>query len=137
MRVTLDDGAITPVRKHGTDAGLDIAALEDAIIPAHGYTTIRTGVHVEIPPGTAGVLMSRSGLNLHHGVTTTGLIDEGFTGEIVVSAHNDGDEDVHVRHGDRITQLTIIPVLYEDVRVVDSLNAGERGTDGYGSTGLS
>ena len=92
-------------------------------------------MHVELPPGTAGLLVSKSGLNVKHDITSTGLIDEGYAGEIVVKLHNHGFDDYVVRAGDKISQLVVVPVIYEGVEIVDEIEGGERNADGFGSTG--
>ena len=135
MRVMLEKGAFLPKREHPTDAGMDLRAMESKIIPAHGSVTFRTGVHIELPKGTAGVLMSKSGLNVRHDITSTGLIDEGYTGEIMVKLYNHGNQNFTVEAGDKISQLVIVPVLYETIEIADSLNESERGSNGFGSTG--
>lgn len=136
MKIKLDKGAFIPTRAHSTDAGLDIRARTSKRVPAHGSATLLTGVHVELPKGTAGVLVSKSGLNVNHGIVSTGLIDEGYTGEIVVKLFNHGHSDFVVNSGDKITQLVVVPVLYEKVEIVDELEEGtERGSNGFGSTG--
>lgn len=136
MKVKLDAGAFEPTRAHETDAGLDIRARTDQVVPAYGHATFHTGVHVELPKGTAGVLISKSGLNTIHNITSTGLIDEGYNGEIVVKLHNHGDKNYLVECGDKISQLVIVPVLYETIKVVGELSKeSERGSDGFGSTG--
>lgn len=135
MKIKLDPGAIKPTRAHDTDAGLDLYALEDRIIEAKDYATFKTGVHVEIPRGCAGLIVSKSGLNVNHGITSTGLIDEGYSGEIVVKLYNHGGYDYTIKKGDKISQLVIIPVRYETVEIVDEIDGGERGDAGFGSTG--
>ena len=79
--------------------------------------------------------MSKSGLNVRHGITSDGLIDEGYTGEIVVKLYNNGDEDYVVMPGDKISQLVIIPVLYEPVELAGELEKTDRGAGGFGSSG--
>jgi dUTP pyrophosphatase len=81
------------------------------------------------------MLKSRSGMNTKHGITSTGVVDEGYVGPIKVALHNDSNEEYVVKRGDRVTQLVVIPVLYEDVELVDEIEGGERGENGYGSTG--
>lgn len=136
MKVKLDEGAYMPVRCHSTDAGLDLRAKADQVVPANGSAIFRTGVHVEIPHGMAGIMLSKSGLNIWYEITSRGLIDEGYTGEVVVKLHNHGANDYKVKAGDKISQLVIVPVLYEDVELVDELDQNtERGSDGFGSTG--
>lgn len=135
MRIKLDEGAFVPSRAHDTDAGMDLRTPVAVTVPAHGSAVIDTGVHGELPHGCAGLLVSKSGLNVKHGITSTGLIDEGYTGTILVRLYNHSDTDYTFHEGDKVTQLVVIPVRYERVEIVDSINGGERGDNGYGSTG--
>ena len=135
MKIVLDQNAIAPTRAHETDAGLDLYAREKQTIPARGYASFGTGVHVEIPHGCAGLLVSKSGLNVKDNITSTGLIDEGYTGEIVVKLYNNGFHDYTVEAGSKISQLVVIPVRYEAVEIVESLGETERGSRGFGSSG--
>jgi dUTP pyrophosphatase len=135
MKIMLEEGAYMLERAHPTDAGLDIRSREHQIIPAKESAIFRTGIHIQLPNHTAGVLVSKSGLNVKHGITSTGLIDEGYTGEIVVKLYNNGGQDYEVNYGDKISQLVIVPVLYEGCELVKSLDASERGADGFGSSG--
>ena len=137
MNIYVEKGAYLPERAHKTDAGLDIKARENRLIKAHRGALLHTGLHVQLPHGTAGLLVSKSGLNVKHGITSTGLIDEGYTGEIMVKLYNNSDESYLVQAGDKISQLVVIPVLYEDIHFVDSIDADtDRGSQGFGSTGL-
>ena len=135
MKIKLDPWAFEPTRAHANDAGLDLRAQHEALVPAGGSVVFDTGVHIELPKGTAGVLLSKSGLNMKYGITSTGLIDEGYRGSIQVKLYNHSDKDYWVTDGDKISQLVIVPVLYEDVEVVDTLGESERGSKGFGSTG--
>ena len=136
MYVSLDPGAYIPTRAHATDAGLDLRSPKECVLRAHDSISIHTGVHVELPLETAGLIVSKSGLMTNHDITSTGLIDEGYSGEIVVKLFNHGDEDYHIREGDKISQLVVIPVDYVTVNIVPHLvNSGERGAAGFGSTG--
>lgn len=136
MNIYVEKGAYAPNRAHKTDAGLDIRSRETRLVKAHGGALLRTGLHVQLPHGTAGLLVSKSGLNVNHGITSTGLIDEGYTGEIMVKLYNHSDENYLVHTGDKISQLVVIPVFYEDIHFVDSLDENtERGDKGFGSSG--
>lgn len=158
MKIKLDEGAFMPVRAHDTDAGMDLMAMEDQIVPAHGSATFDTGVHVELPTfrfvgdiemdnsgrintvfvertPTVGFLKSKSGLNVKHHITSDGVIDVGYTGSICVKLYNHGDSDYKVLRGDKISQLVILPVLTPELEQVDDLKPTERGTGGFGSTG--
>ena len=135
MKVQVDYYGFEPTRAHSTDAGIDLRSPISTKIPAGGYVTIKTGVHVELPKGTCGLLVSKSGLNVNHHITSTGLIDEGFSGEIAVKLYNSGG-DYFIQRGDKISQLVVLPVLYEDIEIVDEINQDtERGNNGFGSSG--
>lgn len=135
MKVKLDPGAYSPERAHNTDAGLDLKALHPQRVMPSESAVFRTGVHVELPEGTAGLLVSKSGLNVKHNITSTGLIDQGYSGEIMVKLYNHGSEPYLIGAGDKISQLVVIPVRYEDVEIVQDLDNTERGSNGFGSTG--
>ena len=136
MNVMLDKGAFAPERAHPIDGGLDLRSPVDAIVPAHGSCIIDTGVHVEIPENCSGVLISKSGLNVKHDLTSTGLIDQGYEGSIVVKLYNHGNNDYTICRGNKISQLVVVPVRYETVNIVESIfSNSERGENGFGSTG--
>lgn len=136
MNIYVEKGAYAPNRAHKTDAGLDIRSRDNKLVKAHGGALFHTGLHVQLPHGTAGLLVSKSGLNVNHGITSTGLIDEGYTGEIMVKLYNHSETDYLVHVGDKISQLVIIPVLYEDINFKNFLAENtERGDKGFGSSG--
>ena len=135
MEIMLDDGAYMPGRGHRTDAGLDLRTPKAVTVPAYESVAVDTGVHVALPHGCAGLLVSKSGLNVRHGITSTGLIDEGYTGSIVVNLYNNKGEDYAFEAGDKISQLVVIPVVCEPLEQVSAFNATERGDNGFGSTG--
>ena len=135
MKIKLDKGAHMPTRAHSTDAGLDIYAREDQIVPARGSAKFDTGVHIELPVGTVGMLKSKSGLNVKHGIVSEGVIDVGYTGSIVVKLYNNSGFDYKVKAGDKIIQLAILPILTPSLELVDTLDDTERGDNGFGSSG--
>lgn len=135
MKVMLDPWAKIPVRVHDTDAGLDLCAAYEQTVPPRGSAVFRTGVHVELPPGTCGLLVSKSGLNVNADITSTGLIDETYSGEIKVKLYNHGNKAIIIAEGQRISQLVVLPVRYEAVELVDALEVRGRGNNGFGSTG--
>ncbi len=135
MKVVLDKGAILPTRAHDLDAGFDIYSPVDAIVYADDSCTIDTGVHVEIPKGYVGMIKSKSGLNVKHGIQSEGVIDAGYTGSICVKLYNHGNCAVSIQKGQKISQLVILPILTPELEVVESLEETERGNGGFGSTG--
>lgn len=135
MEIILDNGASMPLRGHKTDAGLDLRTPKAVTVPAYGSVAVDTGVHVALPHGCAGLIVSKSGLNIKHDITSTGLIDEGYTGSIVVKLSNNKGEDFAFEAGDKISQLVVIPVICGPLEQVSAFNATERGDNGFGSTG--
>lgn len=135
MKIKLDPGAKMPTRAHPADAGLDLYAREAQIVCAKESAEFDTGVHIELPSGTVGFLKSKSGLNIHHDIIGEGVIDEGYTGSIRVKLYNLGGYDYRVEAGDKISQLVILPIEKPDLELVDELWEGERGNNGFGSSG--
>jgi dUTP pyrophosphatase len=100
---------------------------------------VPTGIAVAIPVGFEGQVRPRSGLAARHTVTvlnTPGTIDADYRGEISVLLINHGRESFTVKRGMRIAQLVIAPVVYAQLRMVESLTETKRGTGGFGSTGV-
>lgn len=135
MKIKLDKGAFIPLRAHETDAGADLRSPIDTVVPAGGSRVIDTGVHIQLPHGCVGMLKSKSGLYVKHGITSDGVIDEGYTGTIKVKLYNHSDETYVFSRGDKITQLVIMPCEYVQFDLVDDLEDSERGGEGFGSTG--
>jgi ADP-glucose pyrophosphorylase len=76
----------------------------------------------------------RNSVIMMHGIIGEGVIDQGYSGEIVVKLYNLGDHDVTLPAGSKITQLCVMPVCYPTYSQVDEIKAGERGSNGFGST---
>ena len=136
IKVMLDEGAKMPNRAHMTDAGADLCCREDVSIWPGDSELVDTGVHVELPHGTVGMLKSKSGLNCMLACTTTGVIDEGYSGPIKVRVYNHGNYVKDFKAGDKVTQLVVMPVTYPTYVESDEIAAGERGESGFGSTGV-
>lgn len=135
MKIVLQPGAFLPTRAHQTDAGFDLYARDTCIVSARESQKFDTGVHIELPPDTVGYIKSRSSLNIKYGISCEGVIDEGYTGSIVVKLFNNSGKDYLVIKGDRIAQLVIHPVVKPDLELVDSLDMTPRGSGGFGSSG--
>lgn len=137
MKILLDDFAKMPTRAHSTDAGLDLYSPVEHIIMGGDSVVIDTGVHVELPIGTYGRLESKSGLHINYDIICAGgTLDEGYIGSIHVKLYNMGHKPYMIRKHQKIVQLVIIPCLQPRLEVVDKLEETERGTGGFGSTGL-
>ena len=136
VKVELDEGAYLPERAHATDAGADLRTPIDFTLFGHKSMSINTGVHIQVPDGYYGRLASKSGLNVKFDIISEGVIDQGYTGAIVVRLHNLSKNPHTFRKGDKITQLIIEPVLYASFEKVDKVDGGDRGDGGFGSTGM-
>ena len=135
MKIKLGNGAYMPERAHDTDAGLDIRSPIAATVFPKDSVIIDTGVHIELPNNTVGMLKSKSGLNVKHDITSEGVIDVGYTGSIIVKLYNHGIKPYSVKRGDKITQLVIMPIVCPGIELVENLEETERGNGGFGSTG--
>jgi dUTP pyrophosphatase len=135
----LDPDLPLPRYAHPGDAGLDLIAREDAVVPARGgRVLVPTGIAIAIPPGHAGLVVPRSGLALRHGISlvnTPGVIDSAYRGEVqVVMLNTDAADDYHVHRGDRIAQLVVQRVEEVAWQVVERLDGDDRG-GGFGHSG--
>lgn len=136
MKVMLDEGAFMPERKHIDDDGLDLKTPVCLTIAPNSRTFVNTGVHIEPPVNTVGMIKSRSGLNKNKGVQCEGVVDENYRGPIGVVLYNHSNETVQFNRGDRIAQLVVLPCLHVDLELVDKLGDTDRGEGGFGSTGV-
>ena len=128
-----------PSRQTAGAAGYDVcSAAPDLVLAPGERRAVATGLAFELPPGVELQVRPRSGLALKHGITlpnAPGTIDPDYRGELLVILQNGGSEAVLVRRGERIAQLVFArfeaPLLHE----AESLDATERGSGGFGSTG--
>ena len=142
IKCIANPGAVVPEYKTAGAAGADIYALvsEPVTIPAGKFAMVPTGLFFEIPEGYEVQVRPRSGLAAKNGVTvlnTPGTIDSDYRGEIKVILINLGDKDFVINSGDRIAQMVVAPVTQATFQITDSLSETERGTGGFGSTGVA
>lgn len=126
-------------------AGADICANFPPETRAQGATLapmarmiVPVGIRVAIPEGFEMQIRPRSGLALKHGISlpnTPGTIDSDYRGPLGVALINLGAEPFTIRHGDRIAQCVVAPVVQAGFAVVEALDETLRGTGGFGSTG--
>lgn len=139
---TCREGASLPTRATPYSAGMDLTACLDAPV------TIEPGQRALIPTGLQAapaqndvvlLLYARSGLAIKHGITMAncvGVVDADYRGEICVPLINVSDTAFTVEHGMRIAQLVVTPVIFPQCELTDSLPDTQRGTGGFGSTGI-
>lgn len=119
-------------------AGADLYASESAEIGCGKTAFIHTGIAVELPAGTVGLVYARSGLACKQDLAPAnkvGVIDCDYRGEIMVALHNHGGETRRVERGDRIAQLVIAPYYTAQFAEAEELSETVRGAGGFGSTG--
>ena len=136
--------AIVPQYETSGAAGMDLAACLSTSITLEpgGTAKVPTGLKVALPRGHEGQVRPRSGLAARHGVTVLnapGTIDEDYRGELQIRLVNHGPEAFTIGHGDRIAQLVVAPVVQVEIEGVNeeaALGGTERGSGGFGSTGV-
>ncbi|MGH9021748.1 MAG: dUTP diphosphatase [Acidimicrobiia bacterium] len=139
--VRLDPDLALPSRRYSGDAGYDLHARVDVVLaPGGGRAAVPTGIALSLPEGWAGLVLPRSGLALHHGVTclnAPGLIDSGYRDEVrVVLVNHDPVAAFAAARGDRIAQLVLHRLDPFEWDEVDDLDDSERSRRGFGSSGL-
>ena len=144
--------AVLPVYAHEGDAGMDVCTVEDVELRPFTPTLVKTGLVAEIPEGHELQVRPRSGLALKQGITvwnSPGTVDSGYRNEIgvillwtpmctfsptgVLVASELGKR---ICKGDRIAQLVLAKVTTADIEEVQDVSETERGTGGFGSTGI-
>ena len=137
MKVRVDQGGTLPTRAHRGDAGWDLYAPEDFVVPAGGFSDrVNLLVGFEIPAGHVGFVMERSSQG-KNGIFSAGpVVDHGYTGNVHITLGNMGEDHFHYSKGDRVGQLVVFPIAdIEALEVVDQFEATERGEGAHGSTG--
>tara|TARA_R110000823_G_scaffold290583_3_gene408850 strand:+ start:720 stop:1325 length:606 start_codon:yes stop_codon:yes gene_type:complete len=131
--------------KHLDDSGMDLRANlpdGDMTVGVGKIKLVPTGLHFELPESMEIQVRPRSGLAAKHGITvlnTPGTVDRGYTGEIKIILINLGDKDFLVKHGDRVAQAVVSPVIsgrWANLIKLSTLSTSDRGDGGFGSTGI-
>ena len=131
-------GENIPAYSHSGDAGADLRASGDSVIPARGRGVVPTATRIALPAGYVGLVWPRSGLAVKQAIDCgAGVIDSQYRGEIRVLLFNHSDRDFVIKKGDRIAQLLIQKVESAVFVPADSLDDTARGEAGFGSTGLT
>ena len=134
----LTNEVLVPKKQHELDIGYDLASVENTTLLSKQVTLVRTGLSISLPAGLAGFVLPRSGLATKHQITlinSPGLIDPGYTGEILIPLINHSDVSYNISKQERVAQLVLVNSDNVEFDVVDELNVTERSSDGFGSTG--
>jgi dUTP pyrophosphatase len=136
----LDQMAILPTKNNNMDAGYDLYAFDNCVVPAWGKAIVSTKIAVGLPPGTYGRVASRSGLSTKNDIEVgAGVIDRGYTGELKIVLRNFSDINYEVSRGDKIAQLILEQhkncLIKEVSSITDIMGKLIRGDAGFGSSG--
>ena len=136
----LISSSVVPEYAHPGDAGADLTSTESLSLAPGARATIGTGVSIALPDGYVGFVVPRSGLAARNGITivnSPGTVDAGYRGEIRITLLNtDSENAFEISAGDRIAQLIVMPVAHARFIPVTSLPGTQRGSGGFGSTGV-
>ncbi len=134
----LSSSATLPIRGSAGAAGYDLSSASDSVVPARGKALIPTDLSICVPSGTYGRIAPRSGLAWKNSIDVgAGVIDEDYRGPVGIILFNHSDLDFNIKKGDRIAQLILEKIQIAPVKEVADLDETKRGSDGFGSTGLS
>ncbi len=134
----LHENAKLPVYASPHSAGADLCSVAEYDVPAGATVFVHTGIAIELPADTVGLIYARSGLACKQDLAPAnkvGVIDSDYRGEIIVALHNHGSETRKVCAGDRIAQLVVTPYYTGEFSFTDELSSTVRGEGGFGSTG--
>jgi dUTP pyrophosphatase len=128
-----------PYKEYHGDAGWDVFnySPDRILIPGERFK-FPLGFAIEIPENWVALIQGKSGLSVNNGITTIGnVIDSTYRGQCHATLLNTGNEPVVIRRGQKIAQMLIVPCYTgKYYKIVDELSKTDRGTGGFGSTGL-
>lgn len=130
----LSEKSKVPVLSTEGAAGFDLFSTVDKTIYCTDRLLIGTGIAAKIPLGCVGIIKSRSSMASKGIDVKAGVIDSDYRGEIKVMLNSDDPVEYHIKKGDKIAQLIVLPILV-DSKEVKELDDTDRGGGGFGSTG--
>lgn len=143
VKIVLRDSNCLPQKAHDSDAGYDLKSMNEYVINPNEQTLVDTGINIGLPKEDGWIyeaqIRPRSGLALKKGITITnspGTIDENYHGNIGVIVRNTGKEPFVINKYDKIAQMVITKIPRTELVIVDSLQESDRGSNGFGSTGI-
>lgn len=138
----ISEDAVDPKYNYPSDSGFDLHSTQDLEVGPFGRVLVPTGLKFDIPDGTEIQVRPKSGLAIKQGLTvlnTPGTVDSGYNGEVQVIVFNTNNHSVTIPKGMKIAQAVLCPVINGDwveLINVDSINDKDRGSNGFGSTGI-
>jgi len=138
----ISEDAVEPKYNYPSDSGFDLHSTKEITIPAFGRALVPTGLKFDIPDGTEIQVRPKSGLSIKQGITvlnTPGTIDSGYNGEVQVIVFNTNNSEFTIEKGMKVAQAVFCPVIngkWVSLDKVESVDEKDRGSNGFGSTGI-
>lgn len=138
----LHPDAVIPKYNYEGDSGFDLHSIEEITIEPFGRALIPTGLSLDIKDGYEIQVRSKSGLALKEGLfvlNSPGTVDNSYTGEIKAIIFNTNQQPYTIKKGMKVAQAVLSPVVnggWVDLEEVKEITDKERGSNGFGSTGI-
>ena len=138
----LHPDATLPKYNYGSDSGFDLHSVDEIEIPAFGRALVPTGLSFDIQDGYEIQVRTKSGLAINQGLmvlNSPGTVDNGYTGEVKAIIFNTNPTSVTIPKGMKVGQAVLCPVVnggWVDLKPINKINEKERGSNGFGSTGI-
>jgi dUTP pyrophosphatase len=132
----LNNNAIIPVKATKLAAGYDLYSIDSITIPPLSRVLVNIGLSIKTPEGTYGRIAPRSGMSLNGVDVGGGVIDQDYTGPLKVILINNNEDEFKVVEGMKVAQLVCEKICLPEIQIVDKLEQTERGSNGFGSTGI-
>lgn len=134
----VDESAKVPTRAHPSDAGLDVYSPRDYVINGNSDCLIPLGWKCEFPEGFALIVQEKSGRAVKDKIDIGAkIIDSNYRSIVHVHLFNNSDKRIFIKEGEKIAQMLVVPIWTGNPKEVDFIDENtDRGTGGFGSTGL-
>lgn len=128
------DGRL-PTKAHSSDLGYDLYNREYITVPSYSVVRIKTGICIKLPNRYGAIIRDRSSMALRGLFVVGGVIDNGYTGEVIILFYNSNMHMEVIKEGDKIAQLIPIETTSWEIMEVEELEKTDRGSKGFGSSG--
>jgi len=138
----LHPNAVLPKYNYDSDSGFDLHSIDEIEIPPFGRVLVPTGLSFDIQDGYEIQVRTKSGLAINQGLmvlNSPGTVDNGYTGEVKAIIFNTNPTSVTIPKGMKVGQAVLCPVVnggWVDLKPINKINEKERGSNGFGSTGI-
>ena len=133
--VLINYDAIIPTRASKRSAGLDLYSSIHVNIDTNSIKKINTGICISLPENSYGSIRDKSCLAAKGLLTLGGVIDNDYTGEIIVIMTS-LIEPIKIKIGQKIAQLIVSNIMYPEIKLVKYLKDTERNSKGFGEMGI-